>query len=217
MDIVESDGYKWVRRPHTDDALALGHEDWLKNIISIPEGGVFVDVGAHVGHFSVRLSKKASIVYAFEPGTVQYEGLIKNLELNNITNVITVNCAVTNTQTLMSMGHFRGGSSNGQMQVKPDTDGNVEGISLDLFFQTNPPPKIDLIKIDVQGHEGEVLEGMTQTLTKYKPTLVIEMHDKEYKDPTIWTRTKTVLEQHDYNLEIINPDWQNWWVKATPK
>lgn len=221
MFLVESDGYKWVVRPGTDDHLGPGHENWLNSVMWIPSGGVFVDVGAHVGHFTVRLANNASRVIAFEPGLVQYRGLRKNLDLNKITNVESFYCALSNRSYAIKT---KSPGGNGQMQIE-ETE-NVEGAEtiaypLDFIlgpgkFQIKPLERLDLIKIDVQGHEANVLAGMHKTVEKFKPRLVIELHDKEFHDPSIWEGVQAELTKMNYKWTKIGEFGTNWWIQAVP-
>lgn len=224
MYLVHSDGFKWSIRPGTDDGLGPGHEQWLNEVMWIPSGGVFIDIGAHVGHFSVRLSKDASRVISFEPGIVQYRGLQKNLELNNITNVEAFFAAVSDKERVITMSLPPKAHNNGQMQIKDITEtgeNDTMAYPLDDYlkpgkFQIKPLDQIDLIKIDVQGHEGKVLAGMHAIVAKYKPRIVVELHDKEFHDPTIWEDVQSELAKMNYTWRKVNEYGTNWWIEAVP-
>lgn len=216
MYLVESEGFKWILRPGTDDHLGPGHENWLNAVMWIPSGGVFFDVGAHVGHFTVRLSKNAVRVVAFEPGDVQLRGLRKNLELNAITNVVIVPAGVSDYNGLCTVSSPGG---NGQMQITPDINGTIETVTLDSFMPISKDPstdRVDLVKIDVQGHEAKVLAGMHKFVARYKPRLVVELHDKEFKDPSIWQGVQDELAKMNYKWTKIGEFGTNWWIEATP-
>ena len=76
--------------------IAAGTEH-LKFFSHIKELEVIVDIGAHIGYYSLYSSKKVKNgrVFAFEPFEESFEILIKNLELNQITNVVTQNMGVS--------------------------------------------------------------------------------------------------------------------------
>lgn len=214
MYLVESEGFKWVIRPGTDDHLGPGHENWLNSVMWIPSGGVFIDVGAHVGHFTVRLSKTASHVYAFEPGPIQLRGLRKNLQLNGITNVTVFPEGVSNEVGVCSVSTPGG---YGQMQISKDPQGTIKTVTLDsLLAYDSFADRVDLVKIDVQGHEAKVLEGMHKFVAHYKPRLVIELHDKEFNDPFIWEDVQLELDEMGYKWTKIGEFGTNWWIEATP-
>ena len=54
-------------------------------------------------------------------------------------------------------------------------ESSIETITLDSFIKKNKLSKIDLIKIDVETHEAEVLEGFSEFLSAYKPSMLIEI------------------------------------------
>ena len=62
--VMERDGLQWYwGGAHTDDAIGFGNHEWyLKPVfcLLLPEGGVFLDVGSHVGHWALRMSSLAS-------------------------------------------------------------------------------------------------------------------------------------------------------------
>src|SRR5262249_977768 len=90
--ITEYDGLRWVMgdfRNRCGDLLALNHEAGLEPVIRglLPVGGVFVDVGAHVGHWTVRLADQASQVIAVEADPATARRLAENVGLNMRSNV----------------------------------------------------------------------------------------------------------------------------------
>ena len=86
---VDDDGLTWILRGHhTGDGLTVGHEDGLAPVSArlLPDGGVFLDVGAHVGRWALRVATPASRVIAVEANPTP-RVLRANMELNGITNV----------------------------------------------------------------------------------------------------------------------------------
>jgi FkbM family methyltransferase len=180
--VVEADGLLWVDRGNkTGDALGWSdHEKELLHIVDslLPEGGVFLDVGAHVGHYTLRLASKASRVYAVEanPGTAST--LRRNLALNDIGNVVVMEMAAWDEEARLRLedpGHQIDGGST---RVLPDENGEVQAHRLDAeYLVLNYADRVDLVKIDVEGADIHVINGLTGLLAKHKPTLFIECHD----------------------------------------
>lgn len=224
MFVTESEGFKWIIRPGTDDMLGPGHERFLNDVMKIPENGVFIDIGAHVGHFSIRLSKTASQVIAIEPGDVQVRGLIKNINLNNIQNIKIVQAAASDHDGKVNLFIPRAGNY-GQMRIQDSNEGLTSCYKLDTLIlgpshvnlPNSPLERIDLIKVDVQGAEAKVLAGMHEVVSKYKPRLVIELHDKEFNDPSIWEGVQGELAKLNYTWTFINEAGTNWWIEANEK
>lgn len=69
------------------------------NFIQLRKGDVFIDVGAHIGKYTILVAKivgKEGLVIAIEPNPENYETLLENIKLNNLKNVIAVNIAAWN-------------------------------------------------------------------------------------------------------------------------
>lgn len=147
----------------------------------IKEGMVVVDIGANIGYFTLIAAKlvgKSGIVYAFEPEPTTYELLCRNIELNNYTNIVSIQKAVSNKQGKIGFWVDKAGiaiSSIAKDNVlafsRAPVDGlseepisiEIETITLDEFFK-NLSNKIDFIKIDTQGAEGLIIDGAETVL-----------------------------------------------------
>lgn len=166
--------------------------------IFLPLGGVFVDVGSNWGHhtFIAALSKKAK-VYAFEPNCSVYRDLTQIAkDLNCEDKVAAFNVGVGSSQHKTSLIQFRfesGIASVSDDFLKKRLDKSVwlekivnlltfhkpiknkiDVVKLDGFLPDGM--NIDLIKIDAEGFEFDVLQGMTLLLTKQRPAVLFELH-----------------------------------------
>jgi FkbM family methyltransferase len=149
--------------------------------LRVRKGEVFLDVGAHIGKYSLFVAKtvRDSLVVSVEPQPVNYQALKKGVELNGLHNVIPVNVAAWKEKCPKEL--FIGKKTSGHT-VKPDRKKPVHhsGVSvvveaepLDSVLQKLNIAKVDWIKIDVEGAELEALHGLKKTL-KNHPTLIIE-------------------------------------------
>ena len=115
-------------------------------------------------------------VLAFEPCSETCSTLIKNIHLNGLKNVESFPIALWNkdgVHTLYTKIHTGG---NSLIEDNDVIDKNVVATrTLDGLFCNLKMNKIDLIKIDVEGSEKEVLEGMKITLQLFTPRLIIEI------------------------------------------
>jgi FkbM family methyltransferase len=171
---VESDGLKWIQRATTtDDWIAVNHEDSLGPVMAglLPDGGVFVDVGAHIGRWSLRLAKKASRVIAVEPNPDTAAVLRAHIALNDIKNVNVFEMAAWDCETLLALRDPK--VTSGSTQVVEGDDGMTVAVPLDEILSVVTP---DLIKLDVEGADLHALRGMRETLARARPTLFIEDH-----------------------------------------
>jgi FkbM family methyltransferase len=173
-----ADGLEWLARgPHTDDWIAVGHEDALAPVLDglLPAGGVFVDVGAHVGRWAIRMARKASFVFAVEANPDTAAVLRYNLELNSTGNVEVIAAAAWDTRAKLALDKPRAVTS-GSTRVG-EGEGEVDAAPLDdLLLTQSRPGQIDLIKLDVEGADLHALRGMGEILRRYHPVLFIEDH-----------------------------------------
>lgn len=142
----------------------------------LDEGSVFVDVGAHVGLFSVPATKwvgESGRVIAFEPHPGNYALLSENVESNGLTEGVSIeNAAVSNSNDSLKL--YLSPFNTGDHQVYP-TSGrkgiDIRCVSLDSYFGCGE--RVDVIKMDVQGAEGAAFEGMERVLQENQNVVVI--------------------------------------------
>jgi len=208
-EVLGSGGFLWHNGgEETDDHLVHGGHEW--HIVEIaksllPNKGVFLDVGAHVGLYTLNLALKASLVYAVEANPMTHMVLKDNLARNYPripSEVRTFNLAAWDHETTVSLRDENGKSTGGSTHCHEDwqpLETTVDAHPLDEILPFRP--KIDLVKIDVEGAEGRVLRGMKHLVWLSKPTLLIEMHDKEYSRPEIRTEVLEFLEAEKYDWD----------------
>jgi len=161
------------------------------------EAEVFCDVGGFHGFYS--LVNRAEQTHCFEADPINREKIKENLSLNPDKDVELVEKAVWNKNTDVGLDGGQGGES----QVKKESSGKVEAVKLDSFYENRPDP--DIIKIDVEGAEGHVLEGAESILDRSKPVLFIEFHfDNRLQGVGhSYGELRRVLENHGYSFSFI--------------
>jgi FkbM family methyltransferase len=175
----EADGFRWIQRGmHTGDVLALHHEDGLAPVLEdmLPEGGVFLDVGAHVGRWSLRMARRAAKVIAVEARPDTAAVLRAHLELNSVANVELLEVAAWDTETELRLEDpNRHASAGGSTRVLPDGEGEtVSAMPLDLLLAGEQ--RLDAVKVDVEGADLHVIRGLAGTLARLRPRMVVEDH-----------------------------------------
>lgn len=214
----------------TDDHLAFGgHEPGLVEIAKgmLPEGGTFLDIGAHVGLYTLNLADKAGFVVAIEANPETHKVLVSNVQANvrddgpiPHAKVATANFAAWDRFEELSMvdenGKSTGGSTRCTSQggVKEALSWTTQGMPLDDVLLG--VPKIDFVKIDVEGAEARVLSGMKERLKVDRPILLIEMHDM-YFGEQVRTDTIAVLEELDYAWSDDLTFGISYYIVATEK
>jgi FkbM family methyltransferase len=136
----------------------------------VRKGDVALDIGANIGYYTLilaRLVGDGGRVFAFEPDPDNFALLKKNVETNGYKNVVLVQKAVSRQtgqarlylSPTRALDHRIFDSGDGRQSIA------IEAVRLDDYFQ-NFNGKIDFIKMDVQGAEGGVIQGMLGLLRK---------------------------------------------------
>jgi FkbM family methyltransferase len=142
-----------------------GETFWF--VKSLKKGDTVVDVGANIGYYTLVAAKivgDEGRVYAFEPEPEAFALLEANVRLNGLSNVVLEQKAVSNEQGVLEL--FLAEKNRGDHRIyQPDegperTSVEVEAVSLDDYFNDHDGG-IDFIKIDTQGAEGGIFEGLT--------------------------------------------------------
>ena len=159
-------------------------ESWMQNYIKPEKGSVFIDVGANIGKYSLMFSKiigDSGKIVAIEPVPNTFEALTEAIKLNKFDNIVPLNIACWNENTKLNM--FLAEMS-GESTIKEDYGlGHVavEARTLDSVADELGLNGVDFVKIDAEGSEIEVLEGMKNILKEHTPEIVIEIHQKHQK------------------------------------
>jgi FkbM family methyltransferase len=164
---------------------------------------VFIDVGAGIGMYSLRIAKvmQNGTVIACEPDPRSYYYLLKNIRYNKLYNVKPLRVALSNKTGRVRLLMFeRPGWSSITTLHKARVIGEVEveTTTLDRLVEDLKLRRVDLVKIDVEGAEINVLEGSTYTLSTYKPNMLIEVHGLDKLG-----RVKEILQSHGYRIREV--------------
>jgi FkbM family methyltransferase len=180
-----------------DFIIMSRHEDEIIEHFSPKQGDIVVDVGAHIGRYTIIASKRVGAngkVIAIEAHPGNYEMLNRNIKLNGLTNVTTLNYAVYSKESKIklyvpdeefgyTMHHsimFSYLSPKYSLKGKENEKFiEVNANTLDNLLQKNGISReVNWIKIDVEGAEFEVLKGATEILSNSKDIcLLIEVHN----------------------------------------
>ncbi len=149
----------------------------------LDRNGVFYDVGANVGFFTVigaKLVGSGGSVVAFEPVGVNAALVHRNARLNGFENVDVIEQAVSHRSGTgeLVLAEYSGGSALSTTTPPPDATSavDVDLITLDEFVDAGHPPPT-LVKIDVEGTEIDVLRGMETILRRDRPVVICEIDD----------------------------------------
>ena len=171
--------------------LGENRETWEQkerkiSTILAEKSSVILDIGSNIGIYSILYSKvnPSSVIYAFEPYTINAEQLRKNVALNKLTNIEVIEKAVGDTSKLIS---FYIPSDESTTTVTSANEAftqewhstksiQVPQVTIDDFIVENSLKEIDLIKLDVEYYELQAIKGALKTLERYKPVIICEVH-----------------------------------------
>lgn len=149
----------------------------MEAIKKIEKGDVVLDVGAHIGYYTLIFAKlvgEEGKVFAFEPDPDNFALLKKNVEMNGYRNVIFVPKAVSNRTGKIRL--YLSEENSGDHRIYDSHDCRqsiqIESIRLDDYFK-DYDGKIDFIKMDIEGAEWAALQGMSRLLMKNKNLKII--------------------------------------------
>ena len=180
----------------TSQEFVLGtYEKYMQEAFArvLHAGSVVYDVGAHVGFHSLfcgLLVGKTGMVVAFEPNPETYESLTTQVIANSTLAITTSPFAISDRSGRSKLNTVRGGPES---QVS-DLDGVlIETRTIDQLVQERcfPPPNV--IKIDVEGHEGRVIAGAIKSITHWRPVILCD-----YDDDTTLSTVAALLDPLGY-------------------
>lgn len=172
----------------------------------IRPGDVVVDIGAHIGVFSLLFSKlvgNSGEVISFEPDTKTFSLLSKNIAINNVKNIRINQLAVSNQNEEISFYLYGSGQNSiGRLSESMPERGlsenvpivHIEAISLDDFLGD---ARVDFIKMDIEGAEGSAFLGMKKILSKNNNVKILT----EFNVPALRKASKISAEEF---LEQLN-------------
>lgn len=201
-------GMKIMLRTNSTDLMAFTHvwliEEYSKQGFEINETDIVIDVGAHIGLFSLYASQscKKGLVYAFEPMIENYKMLESNFQLNNIQNIITENSAISKSTSKIILYQNQDESGHSKF-VTTDNPIEVNSKSLNDFFGENKLKACHLLKLDCEGAEYEIIDSLNEKYFDIIEKMIIEYHLAD-SNPELLENLKNKLKLNSYEISI-NP------------
>jgi FkbM family methyltransferase len=197
----------WLECWSSEKYFLIGYheEDQVQAIFErkLNPGDTVYDIGANIGCMSLLFSKLCGPegrVLAFEPSAINFGRLTRNIEINKVNNITALQLAVSDED-----GEFALAEQGVTSFIFPIENGAAENCSqiravrLDSFIFREDYPLPDYLKIDVEGHAGKCLAGMTEMLRKSKPIIVCELHDVSEL-----AAVSSILAEHSYSINVFD-------------
>jgi len=167
-----ADGFYYQFNDFTGGAYS---ESFFRPYI-LKKGDCFVDVGAHAGGWTIPASKFYNEIWAFEPFPHLVKVLRRNLEMNEIRNVIVLPTALGEKNDERDFWINEGGIGTFDKTLKP-RNARFSFLKIKTLDSYGISPQV--IKIDTEGYEIPILEGGMNTIRKNRPLMAIETHHRE--------------------------------------
>jgi FkbM family methyltransferase len=159
------------------------YKDIYEKEAKVKPGDVVLDVGAHIGSFTLKAAKEVGLegrVVSFEPSSENFKLLTLNVNSNDYGNATLFNVAVGSAPGTAKLNL---GSRKGTNSLLSDS--GVENVgteqvpirTLDSVTDELKLSKVSFVKIDVEGFELEVLKGARNILASNHPSIAMETHD----------------------------------------
>ena len=166
-------------------SIRFTHWNWHGEIITCPtmydrpqfvpnQGDILFDIGAQYGDFSLLWEKRNhAVVYAFEALHENYAEMQRDFALNK--------SSIHSILGFVGNGNAVEFENTGTMATRKESPNpHISTMRIDDFIGSSSVIP-DFIKIDVEGFEYEVLQGMTEILQKFQPKIIIETHSSELR------------------------------------
>lgn len=195
-----NNGFSWHVDPTIDrcDADLTDHEDWIYEFLTVPNGGLFVDVGAFVGQHAIRVAKSQSCrAIAIEPVPKHCDIIRRNAAINDVVSQIDIKMECAGKSS--SQVHMRDDGMSSRVEVGGSVSSTMRTLA-DILVNEE---KIDVIKIDVEGMEADVLDGLTPKANAVD-RIIVEVH--RYLSLVIESKVKSWAEDNGFTSQIIMED-----------
>jgi FkbM family methyltransferase len=182
---------------------------------SVRDGGLIIDAGSNIGisvlYFAWRYP--TARIIAFEPEPSNHDILLKNIMDNDLRNVTVHRCALHDHDGAVNL-YVRGGIAGGDIGASTEEQfryahhrrEDIDAVSVPcrrLSSVLEELEKVDLLKLDIEGSEGIVLQECASVLDKVEH-LVMEYHYMQGSNPL--SRILSILEEHGYTYALHGDD-----------
>jgi FkbM family methyltransferase len=190
IDLIIPIGANQFRVPASDISLVphlLAHRCWEPHIMRhltqhLQPSHVFMDAGANLGYFTVLSAPLVERVIAFEPVARNYAYCGANIALNGLGNVDLRRCGLWREDRTLRIRSDSSSVMTAAVALAPD-DGTlalepIRAVSLDTMVDSGglELPRLDVVKMDIEGAEMAALLGMRRTIARFRPRIIMEVN-----------------------------------------
>lgn len=191
--------------------------DLIRAIFNDTPCRTMLDIGANIGNHTLAFSDIFKRIVGFEPGTRAYKYLSKNVSLNNLGHITTINAGLSDESGTTILYVDEGGNLGGSTIVPENKSGlsSAEEITLingDEYISSNNITDVDFIKVDVEGHEQAALTGLKNTINQQRPLVLMEsdVNEMGYSWITDLEHRQELFNHYQIYSLMWNTDMQYW-------
>ncbi len=177
INLYSISNYKFYVRGGTDDIVIINEVFGGDYNIHPKKKDIIIDIGGHIGSFSIKESKNVQKIYTFEPNTDNFDLLKKNIKINKINNIYISQKGISNQAGRKKL--FMSPYSTGAYSIyesEPTRFQQIDCINLEEFIKREKIiPKV--IKLDCEGAEYEILFNLSKSFFKDVKEIVMECHN----------------------------------------
>jgi len=156
-------------------------DDCYEKAHKLGTGETVIDIGANIGIFTVKAAKavgETGKIVAIEPEESNLKLLKRNIEANNLNNVVIIPKGIWSEKTRLEfkLSSYTGEHSLYEINNTYQTTIEIETDTLDNILNELGIKKVDFIKMDIEGAEVEAIKGMNETLAKANLKIAGEHH-----------------------------------------
>lgn len=188
------------------------------------DSSTMLDIGANIGNHSIFCSQYFKKVHSFEPNPIVLDRLRKNIEINNIHNIVVHPYGAgykdgkypffINESGNLGASHIVKEENVELLKAvrKNERELSIQVVNVDEYLSTQEIEQIDFVKIDVEGFELDVIKGMKNTIKKYRPIVSFEYHGGEFDDE-YFSNFVAVLNGYKLFELVFENRRDNWFKK----
>lgn len=182
----------WILRGYTPSGLNINNKD------------IVVDIGAHIGNFSIyaALLAKQGKVYAYEPVPENFRLLNHNIRLNNLNNIVPFNLIVSAGSRRRKRIYLTDSSATASLFGRRRQRFHpVKSVGLEDVFGDNGLKKINFLKIDCEGSEYDILFNTPKRYLSKIDRIAMEYHEGSYTKYKCQD-LETFLRSHNFKVRV---------------
>lgn len=169
------------------------------------EGDIAIDGGAFDGATAAAFAKCGAKVYAFEMDAVNYQNCLERAEKFGFT---IENCGLSDKESTAAYIHDENNPAGSR---RNQTGGTVaKFIDLDTYVERKNLPRVDYIKLDIEGAELDMLHGAAKTIARCKPKMAVSAYHKPEDMWTLAAYIKSIRPDYEFKFRHYGVDFTNY-------